>query len=312
MQRQRNSIFLQEAYSEDNGQANDWDLFLYESMIEHSYTPDNTALILLAMGLIDAFILDELGDDISSKDKRKLPKTSQIYLDNGLPRDSTILQGMYNQFYYHLALPWYKSNYTDPYIPLDYDTRSVIEQSAKLQATNETNHAFDYFTKCRDYVAMQNVVIDSHEYIKSVVEKPSIQRITPISQNIKSGTLVGETSKPKINFHLHMEDANIYLKNVSEFESRIYANSRHYILGQEVPYSHKTWLWSHNRRTRHSFMEGQTVLINEPFVVTNERTGEVSNLMFPRDYARDPSGANTINCGCEVHYHNNKKVMSNG
>lgn len=311
MQRQRNYTFLQEAYSEDkrDDQANEWDLFLYESMIEHSYRPDSTALILLGLALLDAVILDNIGDSVKDSDKRKLSKTAQLYMDNGIPRDNTIQQSIYNQMYYHLALPYYKTHYTDKYIPPDYETRNVIEQASKNQALNETFHAMNYLNQCREYVDKQNVQLDSHQYIQEVSKNPYTQRLTPISNSIKNGTLDGGTHKPRLDFNLHIEDTEIYLKNVSKFESKIYANSRHYILGQEIPYSHKTWLWSHKQRTRHSFMEGQTVPINDPFVVTNERTGEVSNLMFPRDYARDGNGANTINCGCDVHYHNSKKVI---
>ena len=314
MQRLKNSIFLQEAYSEDNSDlANEWDLFLYESMVEHSLKPDYKPLVVLLTSMFDAYALNEIGDDVSEKDLSKLNKDTQRFYTNGLPRDETFKQMLYNHYYFDIARPHYNVNFHDPYIPRDYDTRAVIDKSSKEHSINEANITYDYFNKCKNYIAEQNVKINSKDYIKDVVKNPQKRRITSISNTIKNGSLTGGKNKPIIDLDLHIKDSFVYLHNVSEFEAKIYANSRHYILGQQEPYSHKTWLWSHNQRTRHSFMEGQTVPINEPFTVINEVTGEMSNLMFPRDYARDGSGSNTINCGCDVHYHNNTKgYVQNG
>ena len=92
------------------------------------------------------------------------------------------------------------------------------------------------------------------------------------------------------------------MKNVAEYEAVTYANARAVILGKNEIYKTKTWVWSHKAHTRHSNMSGNTVPVNDPFYVVNEKTGEACNLMFPRDYARDLSGANTVNCGCSVKY----------
>ncbi len=308
MQRLKNSIFLQEAYSEgSNEYANDWDLFLYESMVEHSYKPDHKPLLILLFAMFDAHVLTELGDEVSSKSLSKLDKNTQYFYRNGLPRNDTIQQTMYNNIYYKMAHPWYKIHFGDPFIPNDYETRSVIDQHSKAHSIEEANYAFRYLMRCMDYVSEQNVTLDSDKYIKEITKNHEKRRSTPISNNIKNGELSGGKQKPLLDLDLHIKDSFTYLHNVSEFEAKVYANSRAFILGHKEPYSHKTWIWSRKQKTRHSFMEGQTVPINEPFQVVNERTGEMSNLMFPRDYARDSSGANTINCGCDVHYHNNTK-----
>lgn len=308
MQRLKSYIFLQEAYSEDNNDlANEWDLFLYESMVEHTFKPDHKPLLIFLLSMMDSHILTEVADDVSQEDVAKLGKTTESFYVNGLPRNETIQQILYNHYFHDIARPWYNVNYHDPYIPLDFETRAVIENGAKLHALNESVIAYDYFNKCKEYVADQNIRIDGKEYVKEVAKNPVQRRITPISNTIKSGNLQGDNKKPHIDLDLHVKDSFVYLHNLSEFEAKVYANSRSNILGHDEPYSHKTWIWSRKQRTRHSFMEGQTVRINEPFQVVNERTGEMSNLMFPRDYARDGSGANTINCGCDVSYHNNSK-----
>jgi hypothetical protein len=100
-----------------------------------------------------------------------------------------------------------------------------------------------------------------------------------------------------------------YVDKTSEFESVIYANANTLHQVGERAYGEKVWLWSGKKRTRHRGMDGVTVPVNDPFIVTNEMTGETCELMYPRDYARDPSGANTVNCGCDVIYPENKELL---
>lgn len=277
-------------------------------MIEHSFKPDYKPLIALLVALFDGYVLSELGDEVKDTDYRKLNKNTRLAYDNGLPRDETLQQMFFNNYYYYITRPHYNVNFIrDPFIPNDYETRLIIDKASKEHAMNEAGNTYNYFDKCRNYIKEQDVKLDSKKYIDDVTKNTQKRRSTSISDSADKGKLSGGKSKPLLDFNLHIKDSFVYLHNVSEFEAKIYANSRHHILGQKEPYTHKTWLWSHNKNTRHSFMEGQTVPINEPFHVTNERTGEMSNLMFPRDYARDGSGSNTINCGCDVHYHNNDK-----
>lgn len=60
----------------------------------------------------------------------------------------------------------------------------------------------------------------------------------------------------------------------------------------------KIWLSTADRRTRdaHSSADGQTVDINEPFVVGGEK------LMFPGDSSLGASGANLVMCRCAIAY----------
>ena len=312
MQRLKNYISLQEAYSEDNSDlVNEWDYFLYESMVEHSFKPDYKPLAALLVALFDGYVLNELADDVTEKDLSKLNKDTQRAYHDGLPRDETLQQLLYNNYYFSIARPHYNSNFIhDPYVPNDYETRAIIDKNSKQHAINEAGLAFDYFDKSRKYVSEQDVKINASDYVKEIKQNPQKRRSAAISSATKSGELSGGNKQPLLDLDLHIKDSFVYLHNVSEFEAKVYANSRYGILGQKEPYSHKTWVWSRHQNTRHSFMDGQTVRINEPFQVLNERNGEMSNLMFPRDYARDGTGSNTINCYCEVEYHNNEKGMS--
>ena len=309
MQRLKNSIFLQEAYSGNSiNQVNDYDLFLYESMVEHKFNPDYKPSAFILACMLDALILDELGDvRLDMSEVKKVSPTLALYYEHGLPSQESFDNRLYNNIYYQISSPLYHSNFSDPYIPNNYNTRSVIENNAKQHAINETGITRKYFNNCVEYVRGQDVVINGRDYLEEIRKNPVRQRTSVIKDTIKGGELKGGNKKPRMDLNLHFKDTFQYLYNVSEFEAKVYANALQHSMGKKEPYSYKTWIWSHKVKTRHKFMHGQTVPINEPFLVTNERTGEMSNLMYPRDYARDVTGANTINCGCEVNYHNNKE-----
>lgn len=66
-------------------------------------------------------------------------------------------------------------------------------------------------------------------------------------------------------------------------------------------YTEKYWIWSQAEDTRHSEMDGETVFIDEMFVVTNEVTGEEDEGRFPRDYD-NMSPSNAYNCLCDIGY----------
>lgn len=274
-------------------------------MVEHQFKPDWKPSAFIMTCMLDALILSELADEVSKRDLKEVTPTLALYYKSNVSREN-FENRLYNNIYYQIASPLYHVNYIDPYIPNTFDTRSVIERSAKEHALNEARLTHQYYMNCKEYIENQNVRINPHEYLDEIKNKPTSPRTPLIQRTIKDGSLKGGRNKPKLDFNLHFKDTFNYLHNVSKFESKVYANALAFGKGTDVPYSHKTWIWSHKVKTRHKFMQGQTVPINEPFVVTNERTGEMSNLMFPRDYARDVTGANTINCGCDVDYHNNK------
>lgn len=282
--------------------VNDFDLFLYESMVEHQFKPDFNSTAFVTLAMLDALVLSELAE--TDFDKKSLNDTTRFYYDKGLPSTEHLKTRLYNNIYYNISSPLYHSNFIDPYIPNSYEVRSIVESSAKAHAINEAELAFNYMNTCFDYVKQQDVVIDAKSYITGVKNSPSKQRLSILNNSVKTGELTGGKHKPKLDLNVHFKDSFRYLHQASRFEAKVYANALAHGLGKDLPYSHKTWHWSHKVKTRHKFMEGQTVPINEPFVVTNERTGEMSFLMFPRDYARDISGANTSNCGCDVSYHN--------
>lgn len=65
----------------------------------------------------------------------------------------------------------------------------------------------------------------------------------------------------------------------------------------------KIWNVTPNPRTRHTTNDGQKVPLDEPFIIENDKTGVVDELMYPGD-VRGTAG-NIINCLCKMDYTNN-------
>lgn len=300
---------LQEAYLEDNNGVdkelmNEWDLFLYESQVEHLKNVQTRPLTSYLYNMLDYTVLENKGDEHNYSLLKELMIGGGLYLllTNNLPFHTTINQNLYNYINHEITYPTFYQAFNKFEVPLDYYTRSTIENNAKEYAINESKFQQSYLEHCITYIKNQDITIDSRQYLKQIRKNPMIARSTCISNALKSGSLTGGIRRPRMNMKLTVTDMVQHMKNVAEYEAVTYANARAVILGKNEIYKTKTWVWSHKAHTRHSNMSGNTVPVNDPFYVVNEKTGEACNLMFPRDYARDLSGANTVNCGCSVKY----------
>lgn len=71
--------------------------------------------------------------------------------------------------------------------------------------------------------------------------------------------------------------------------------------GKDKIYTGKEWVWTGaGKTTRHASNHLQKRQVNEPFIIVNDETLEIDELMYPSD----PSGGfgNTFICYCEVEY----------
>ena len=265
---------------------------------------DDGGLIDFLYSMIDFQILYYLGDKLDMEViKNTVPyRLTTNFLKVGVPSDDTILQKLYNYVYYEIVYPLFiKHYYADPNIPNNYNTRSVVTQSSKTYSVNESKIFFNLLKNSLNYVtSISNYVkIDSNKYLKTIKENPTISRYQAIKKTMNNESLPKNKKVPTMNFQQYVDNSISYVDTAGEFESVIYANA---ISGmwKPKPYQVKSWIWSGKKKTRHRGMDGVTVDVNDPFIVVNEMTGETAQLMFPRDYARDITGANTSNCGCDV------------
>ena len=71
--------------------------------------------------------------------------------------------------------------------------------------------------------------------------------------------------------------------------------------GKDAVYNSKEWIWTgEGKTTRHASNDHQVRKVNEPFIITNDETLEIDELMYPSDPAGSPS--NTFICYCDVEY----------
>lgn len=73
--------------------------------------------------------------------------------------------------------------------------------------------------------------------------------------------------------------------------------------GKDAIYKSKVWIHTHGgETTRHMSNHMQRVKFDEPFIVVNDKTLDIDEMMYPCDPAGSPS--NSYICYCEVEYEN--------
>lgn len=279
--------------------------FSIEELGISEFPSDDDDYLALLFALIDYQVLRSLGERVSlDVIKEYVPyRLTTHFLRFGIPSNDTILQKLYNLVYNEITYPLFlKHFYNDPTIPDIYHTRAVVEQNSKNYATSESRIAYNYVNNAMNWIQAQglNNKIDTHSYLNEIKQNPTANRYQLIKKTAYYP--IEETSPPYMNFDNLYTNTFQYIDTVSEFESVVFLNALFGSYYETKVYKTKTWIWSGKKHTRHRGMHGETVPVNEPFVVINEMTGEAALLMYPRDYARDSSGANTVNCGCGIKY----------
>lgn len=86
--------------------------------------------------------------------------------------------------------------------------------------------------------------------------------------------------------------------------------NQHYLdEGKDAIYNSKVWIHTHGgKTTRHMSNHMQRVRFDEPFIVVNDTTLEIDEMMYPCDPAG--SASNAFICYCEVEYENDGELES--
>ncbi|OED30343.1 hypothetical protein [Methanosphaera sp. WGK6] len=71
---------------------------------------------------------------------------------------------------------------------------------------------------------------------------------------------------------------------------------------KDTPAKYKVWKYTPNPRTRHACNDGQTMELEEKFIIQNCKTGQVDEMDYPGDWKG--SLENTINCLCDLEFTN--------
>lgn len=226
-------------------------------------------------------------------------------LKKGLPRYDTIQNNLYNYNYDGITYPLYRRiALNEPFLTNNYELRRFVEQRAKFNAINEAKLQLRSLETQFLYLKelQKNTRINPKKYIRAINRNPFQDRNKLLDKTLISGSLKTNIRRPAMNYYTRTNNTVKHIRNQATYEVKEYSNDIASNYGMEKPYPTKTWLWSGKANTRHRFMEGQTVPFNDLFRVVNERTGEKCELRFPRDYLNDPTGANTVNCRCNIQY----------
>ena len=208
MLRQKNNIFLQGLYSEDEVSEKDklrlvdsWDLFRYESMVEHNTTPQTQPLVNYENLLLDFLVIKALSNKIDYNNIKRKNRTLYNFFTKGSPNQSTIQQSLYNYNYNEICKPCFTLAFNDKYIPNDYNTRSVVENNAKLYAMNEAQIHFDYLKKCENYLNQQSATINQKKYLNEVIRNPNKQRTSIILNCLDKNSSLTLKGRPLLDFY---------------------------------------------------------------------------------------------------------------
>ena len=315
-QAQKSSIYSAGLYGTEAVNTYDPEqYFKYQNKIKVDGTITGKFVVQYMTAIIDALILSELSDlERDDYEDTILTTLLLLMLKNGLPRKKTIDNTLYNYNYHGITYPIYRNLLlAEPFLTNNYESRVFIENNARSNAQNETKFQHKHLENVKTYITElpATTQIDGKKYTKIIQQHPNMNRTNVLNQSLKHGSLKGGVRKPQLNIPTVVDNTIKHIKNQANYHVKRYANRLSNMLGFKTPYTTKTWIWSGKVKTRHRMMSGATVPFDEPFLVTNERTGESCELRFPRDYANDLTGANTVNCGCSVSYDRNKNSKKN-
>ena len=182
---------------------------------------------------------------------------------------------------------------------------------ARMERLNATRRISDKITKVEVDVAQKNLAkvdkilaegeLELNTY-KTLIEKlpKRISREDILQKALKDGkNFKGREYSQKQLDKLSAQLEN-YKQNAIRYEQGLNDNRQANREGMPTPNLMKRWIWSQLENTRHFEMDGQEVEYNQYFIVTNEQTGQVDELRFPRDIENDSNNcANICNCQCE-------------
>ena len=189
-----------------------------------------------------------------------------------------------------------------------YGTEDSIARMERLNATRKIS---DKITRVEVDVAQKNLAkvdkilaegeLELNTY-KTLIEKlpKRISREDILQKALKDGKNFKGREYSMKQLDRLSQDLDGYRDNATRYANGLNENRQASREGMPNPNLMKRWIWSQLENTRHFEMDKQEVRYTEYFIVTNEQTGQVDELRFPRDIENDSNNcANICNCQCE-------------
>jgi hypothetical protein len=207
--------------------------------------------------------------------------------------------------YHPQILKKYQEIYKSNVVITVHTNKVILDEIARGVAKDVSRVASERVVKNLDAVnkILTKAEVDISKYNQMAKSFPKVDRLNIIQKAADKGSnWKGQTYSYKQLDNLN-KGITRYVENKS-LQDKYELNFEQSEANNKTPIKkEKVWVWSQLENTRHSSMDGQTVDINEPFIVTNELTGAVDELMFPGDFENDENNCSNIcNCDCSVLY----------
>ena len=201
-----------------------------------------------------------------------------------------------------------------PYTSNNAIDNMLVKNKANTNLDNIVKAEVERISKNLDYVeqVMQKYTIQTEEYKKLLnqqAEKSIANRREVLEKvAIKNGEILaseGFNIPSNVFTYRDIETtAQSLLREsqmTSKYEEITAVNDEYLADGKDAPYTHKQWIWTgEGATTRHESNHLQKVRFDEPFIVVNDNTLDIDEMMYPCDPAG--SYSNAYICYCEVDY----------
>jgi hypothetical protein len=203
----------------------------------------------------------------------------------------------------------YKALINNPYIKKDELQKHILKMSADKESSRIVELELQQLKSNLDYAKN---VIEKYEIPKKTYNQvlrkagASSNRKLVLEEVVKQREALnrlGGTYIPQIQPYYDLDFVSENLlresKMTSTFETMQVENNIAEKLGDDLPYTEKTWVWTgEGKTTRHESNDGQTVPFDETFTIINDATGDVDEMMYPHD--PNASASNSYICYCEL------------
>lgn len=200
------------------------------------------------------------------------------------------------------------------YTSNDNMDKLIIKNKANKDLNRIVEAEVERISKNLEYVnqVMRNYNIPQKQYEefkakqknKSVANRQELLKQVAIKNNEISAS-EGLNIPSNVFTYRNIEVTAENLLRQSQMQSKheeINAINENYLSeGKDAIYTGKEWIWTGaGNTTRHASNDHQKREVNEPFIIVNDETLEIDELMYPSD----PAGSygNTFICYCEVEY----------
>lgn len=195
--------------------------------------------------------------------------------------------------------------------------KMLVRNKAQTSLDNIVENEVDRISKNLDYVekVLQTYDIPTKEYEKlvdkqkdkSLANRREILEKVAIKNNellVSEGLNIPSNVFSYRDLELTAQSLLRESQMTAGFEEARSINQHYLDEGKDAIYNSKVWIHTHGgKTTRHMSNHMQRVRFDEPFIVVNDTTLEIDEMMYPCDPAGSPS--NAYICYCEVEYENN-------